>query len=439
MIVKTMKYRIEYDEKLYEYLREIQYNVFRIKNKTVSMAYDFQQFSFGYKERFGKYPNQKEVIGQSLKQDIYHTVKEWNEGYNSTFCDASIKEALEKFDEQKLRVLKGEESLVSYRRDGSFPIRSGQIRQLKKSKKNLFEVKLSLLSPSKAKKEGVPSQVVVKLRSGGGATSIMERIIEGSYSLGDSRVTYCKRKKRYFLLLAYRFKKKEVFADENIVMGVHLGVVNPITISIKDAPYPTEYVGTAQEVRNFEQQMRRRRKSIQVSRKWAGKGSSGRGVKTRIKPLTKIKAKISNFKKLKNHQWSRYIVDQAIKNGVGLIQIEDLTGISDSYFEHKFLRNWTYYDLQEKITYKANEVGIKVLRVNPSYTSSRCYDCGAIFHKDVADKRWRKPLQRFTCLNCGTKKCADKNASMNLTIKDIDKIIETEKDDWFEKWSSEVN
>src|SRR5699024_9600640 len=128
MIVKTMKYRIEYDKKLYEYLREIQFNLFRIKNKTVSIAYDFQQFSFGNKECFGKYSNQKEVIGELLKQDIYHTVKEWNGEYNSTFCDASIKEALEKFDEQKLRVLKGEESLVSYRRDGSFPIRSRQIR-----------------------------------------------------------------------------------------------------------------------------------------------------------------------------------------------------------------------------------------------------------------------------------------------------------------------
>src|SRR5699024_12831773 len=130
LITKTMKYRIEYNKDLYKWLEDIQYNVFRMKNKAITMAWDWQQFSFGYKKRFEKYPNQKEVIGRTLKQDIYHEVKEWNVGYNRSFCDDSIKGALVKFKEQKGAILKGAESIISYNRNITFPIRAQHERHL---------------------------------------------------------------------------------------------------------------------------------------------------------------------------------------------------------------------------------------------------------------------------------------------------------------------
>lgn len=161
LITKTMKYRIEYNKDLYKWLKDIQYNVFRMKNKAITMAWDWQQFSFGYKKRFEKYPNQKEVIGRTLKQDIYHEVKEWNVGYNSLFCDASIKEALDKFKEKKEAILKGEESIISYKRNGSFPIRAQQICNLQKEKEHIYKVDFSLLSSKKAKEEKTKTQVNV--------------------------------------------------------------------------------------------------------------------------------------------------------------------------------------------------------------------------------------------------------------------------------------
>jgi|SRR5699024_7661462 len=98
-ITKSMKYKIEKDRTLYAWFNDIQFNFNRIKNKATTMAWDWQQFGFGYKERFGSSPMEKDVIGQSLKQDIYHEVKEWNKGYNSHFCDQAVKEALDKFKE----------------------------------------------------------------------------------------------------------------------------------------------------------------------------------------------------------------------------------------------------------------------------------------------------------------------------------------------------
>lgn len=435
LITKTMKYRIEYNKDLYKWLKDIQYNVFRMKNKAITMAWDWQQFSFGYKKRFEKYPNQKEVIGRTLKQDIYHEVKEWNVGYNSLFCDASIKEALDKFKEKKEAILKGEESIISYKRNGSFPIRAQQICNLQKEKEHIYKVDFSLLSSKKAKEEKTKTQVNVTLRAGGGASDIMDRVINNEYKMADSRIIYNQRKKRFFLLLTYKFEPPKVTTNPYRIMGVDLGLVIPATVTINDIPYSTKYVGNAQEVEEFVNQIEERKRRIQRARKWAGRGSVGHGVKTRIKPLNKIRNKISNFKDTKNHQWSRYIVDYAVKNGVGTIQMEDLSGIRE---KDKFLKDWTYYDFQYKIEYKAKEYGINVIKVKPQFTSSRCYRCGAI-HRPKDDQKWRSKRDLFTCLNCNYEAHADRNASENLSIPSIDKVIEQEKDMWFKKWEKQLN
>lgn len=44
----------------------------------------------------------------------------------------------------------------------------------------------------------------------------------------------------------------------------------------------------------------------------------------------------------------------------------------------KVLRNWSYFELQQQITYKAAQYGIEVRKVNPAYTSQTCSYCGTI-------------------------------------------------------------
>ena len=97
--------------------------------------------------------------------------------------------------------------------------------------------------------------------------------------------------------------------------------------------------------------------------------------------------------------------------------MEDLSGIT----EHKdrFIKNWTYYDLQEKIKMKASEVGIDVVKVNPKYTSQRCSECGCICNRNRPDQK------TFRCVSCGYTTNADFNAARNIATKDIAKIIES--------------
>jgi transposase len=83
-----------------------------------------------------------------------------------------------------------------------------------------------------------------------------------------------------------------------------------------------------------------------------------------------------------------------------------LTGITSE--ANRFLKNWSYFDLQTKIEYKAKEQGIKVIYIKPRYTSRRCSKCGYI-HSD------NRPTQaRFICQQCGYEENADYNASINI-------------------------
>ena len=111
------------------------------------------------------------------------------------------------------------------------------------------------------------------------------------------------------------------------------------------------------------------------------------------------------------------------------IALETLTGIRES--GNKFLRertvqqanmgvrrlgrdmrwllgNWSFYQLRQYITYKAEQVGIDVIGVPPQDTSRTC--SVSLF----CDKANRRSQSHFLCLSCGFQANADYNASANI-------------------------
>jgi transposase len=96
--------------------------------------------------------------------------------------------------------------------------------------------------------------------------------------------------------------------------------------------------------------------------------------------------------------------------------MEDLTGINGRK-DGAFLKNWSYYDLQKKIEYKAAEHGIEVRYIKPEYTSQRCSSCGYINEENGVDQK------TFKCLKCGFEANADYNAAKNIATPNIETII----------------
>ena len=99
--------------------------------------------------------------------------------------------------------------------------------------------------------------------------------------------------------------------------------------------------------------------------------------------------------------------------------LEDLTGIRHATEKvQKKDRcvqvSWAFFDLGEKLKYKAAKVGSQVIEVDPAYTSQTCPKCG-FAHKGNRDKK----LHIFQCECCGYQSNDDRIAAMNLYSKGI--------------------
>ena len=110
-----------------------------------------------------------------------------------------------------------------------------------------------------------------------------------------------------------------------------------------------------------------------------------------------------------NHNVSKAIVNQALISGCDVIAMEKLTNIRKRIKAGKRVRarlhRWAWAQLQEFVTYKSESAGLKVIFVNPAYTSQMCAECGNI---GVRSKH------RLICKICGIKRHSDLNASCNI-------------------------
>lgn len=413
-ITLTRRYEILYDKNLYALLRDIQYAVYRIKNKATSLAWNWQQFSFSYHENHDDYPQGKETLGKSLTADIYRKISGDYEDVGSKIIGDSIRESVKKFQHDMPDIVRGRVSVPSYRRTGAFPLRAKTINRLVRADPVTYLVKLSLLSRKGAKKHKCSTQLDVTLRTGGKSAEILDRIIDGTYKMTDSRITYGEKKRKFYLLLAYQFEIKPVAGlDRKRVMGVDLGIVKVATMAFNFDEFRRQVIDGG-EITAYMDRVNGRRRSMQHQGKYCG-SRAGHGRKSRLRPTTKLRGKIRNFRNMTNHRYAKYIVKQAVKNGCGTIQMEKLDGIAEG---STFLVRWPYSDLQRDIKYKAKMAGIKVVMVDPKYTSQRCSHCGHI------EKHNRDSQAVFECLRCGYKVNADFNAARNIAVPGIDKIIE---------------
>ena len=127
--------------------------------------------------------------------------------------------------------------------------------------------------------------------------------------------------------------------------------------------------------------------------------------------LARLSGKEKRFQKHINHQISRQLVNNAVTNKQA-IAIEDLTGIRErtnkkprSRKDKRLGNNWAFYQLRQFLTYKCVLAGVKLILVNPAWTSQTCHNCHVI-----GDRKGKK----FACNNCGNKCDADYNGSKNI-------------------------
>ena len=185
-----------------------------------------------------------------------------------------------------------------------------------------------------------------------------------------------------------------------------MGIKYPAYMCLSDDTYKREHIGSVDDFLRIREQMQSRRRKLQHDLKF-NKGGKGRHKK--LQALDRLKDKEKNFVQTYNHTISYRIVEFAKKHNCEYINMEKLT---KDGFNNTILRNWSYYQLQQYIKYKAEREEIKVRYVDPAYTSQTCARCGHI------DKENRQTQEKFKCTVCGFELNADHNAAINISRSD---------------------
>lgn len=113
-----------------------------------------------------------------------------------------------------------------------------------------------------------------------------------------------------------------------------------------------------------------------------------------------------------NHQVSKALVESNPKHT--LFVLEDLSGVRNATervrTKDRYVSvSWSFYDLEQKLIYKAKQNQSTVIKVDPRYTSQCCPVCG---HIEKGNRN--KKIHLFTCKNCGYKSNDDRIGAMNL-------------------------
>lgn len=125
--------------------------------------------------------------------------------------------------------------------------------------------------------------------------------------------------------------------------------------------------------------------------------------------LRQIPGKERRHIKHVNHCVAKELVTEAEKNGCQIIALEDLKNIRERIQGSKRVRSrlhrWSFDELRRFVEYKALAKGIKVIYLNPAFTSQTCSHCFSL---------GQRSKHRFLCSNCGSQQHSDLNASQNL-------------------------
>lgn len=404
-------------KQLYDVLFQLQREMMQIANRAVQIYWEDSNYSNKVKSETGAFPTKDELLGRygcSTQNYVYRcTSKEFYKN-NTANVTTILQNVGKRYKQNSKDCFVGKRSIDSYK--STIPIYLG------KSSLKLFKdgtdyfVTLSLLSNKFKKEVGTKNGLITfRLNFGKSWSSrqIIDDILSGVSSHTSSSLVY--KKNKWMLNLGYNYKEEtRIDWIEGRTMGVDLGVAKPVVFAFND----NEVHGMIDEneIASFRNQMIARRKSYGRQTKHCADSKIGHGVHKRVESIERLKDKEAKFRDRINHQYSRMLVDTAVKYKCKTIQIEDLSGISA---EDTFLKSWPYFDLQNKITYKAAEKGINVVKINPKFTSQRCSKCGYI------SKENRQTQADFLCKKCGFGLNADWNAAKNISIPGIGDIIKS--------------
>ena len=313
----------------------------------------------------------------------------------------------------KLGLLSGDRSLRTYKKNNPLQVRGRNLKFFK----NDGDYCIKFV-------KGITFKCLLgmKRQNNTELAKTLDKVLEGTYKVSDSSVEY--RDKKLILNLTLQIDttaRQEQRKIAGRVVGVDLGLKVPAFCALNDSDYIRQRTGDIEDFLKVRTQLQFRRKRLQRVLKSA-KGGKGRGKK--LKALERFREHEKNFAKTYNHYLSKNIVHFAVLYGAEQINLE-LLQMAETQ-NKSVLRNWSYYQLQQMIEYKAAKEGIEVKYVDPYHTSQICSKCG---HYEEGQ---RQTQALFECRSCKFKENADFNAARNIAKSTI-YITDKRQSEYFKK------
>lgn len=421
VISKIMKYQIVAEDKeIYSHLFDLFKETRQVLNNTVNFMYEWSELKFLHKEKYGNYPQPNEILENKRNSGFYKS----EQGYIDSILaekyiknlssnrTSAVQKAVQHWKTNYKDILIGTKTIPFYKASNKIYLHNRSINIYQEDKEYYIDVSL-FSNIYKKEKNFKSSKHLFKLIVGdNNQKTIVNRILNEEYGVGESQLIYDKKNKKFFVLLTYQFKKKETTSDEYTnILGVNMGLRFAAYIAINKSKARFKIVGG--EIEAFRKQVDSRILKKRNQRNVAGDGSKNRGKSTFLKSVTNIRKQTSNFTNLTNHRYSKYIVQLAVRYKCKEIRLENLKGMNQ---KSKYLRSWSYYDIRQKIIYKAKEAGIKVILIDPSYTTQTCSQCEHISQDNLETRKL------FICKNCDFRTEIDYNAALNIANPEFDKI-----------------
>ncbi len=203
-----------------------------------------------------------------------------------------------------------------------------------------------------------------------------------------STLGYNKQQDTFYLHVTIRKQSPEPSGNE--VLGIDRGIVN-IAVTSSNVFFNSKPI-----------------KNVRAKYAYLRGKLQSKGTRSAKKLLRKISRKEERFVTWVNHNISKEIVSMPFD----VFAVEDLTSIrvqsrtKGVKFTRK-LNNWSFYQLEQFLRYKAEAAGKSVITIDPRYTSQKCSDCGHIY-------KGNRKGNSFHCVKCGFQIHADLNAARNI-------------------------
>ena len=232
------------------------------------------------------------------------------------------------------------------------------------------------------------------------------------YKFGTAKLT--NRHGKYYLHIPVTFDVEESnISDICNVVGIDRGI--NFVVATYDSKHKSGFV-SGKAIKQRRASYSKLRKELQM-----------RQTPSARRRLKAIGQRENRWMQDVNHCVSKALVESNPKHT--LFVLEDLTGVRNATervrTKNRYVSvSWAFYDLEQKLIYKAKQNQSSVIKGDPRYTSQCCPLCG---HTEKANRN--KKIHLFACKNCGYKSNDDRIGAMNLYRMGISYLADSQVPD----------